>query len=133
MEKITKDISEIIAGEIKTINDKVRGLNFLELLKASIMEKLLELVNRQYAVCRFDMFFQKSFLFYLEYNSTTNDSFISEGRSILSGIDLKTPSIFFIDSIILGSAEILASNSIASPVIMSPICVQRIVLGLPPI
>ena len=47
MEKITKDISEIIAGEIKTINDKVRGLNFLELLKASIIVKLLELVNRQ--------------------------------------------------------------------------------------
>ena len=47
MEKITKDISEIIAGEIKTINDKVRGLNFLELLKAGIVEKLLELVNRQ--------------------------------------------------------------------------------------
>ena len=47
MEKITKDISEIIAGEIKTINEKVRGLNFLELLKAGIIEKLLELVNRQ--------------------------------------------------------------------------------------
>jgi len=47
MEKITKDISEIIACEIKTINDKVRGLNFLELLKAGIIEKLLELVNRQ--------------------------------------------------------------------------------------
>jgi hypothetical protein len=47
MEKITKDISEIIAGEIKTINDKVRGLNFLELLKAGIIERLLELVNRQ--------------------------------------------------------------------------------------
>lgn len=47
MEKITKDISEIIAGEVKTINDKVRGLNFLELLKAGIIEKLLELVNRQ--------------------------------------------------------------------------------------
>ena len=47
MEKITKDISEIIAGEIKTINDKVRGLNFLELLKVGIIEKLLELVNRQ--------------------------------------------------------------------------------------
>ncbi len=47
MEKITKDISEIIAGEIKTINDKVRGLNFLELLKASIIQKLLELVNSQ--------------------------------------------------------------------------------------
>ena len=47
MEKFTKDISEIIAGEIKTINDKVRGLNFLELLKAGIIEKLLELVNKQ--------------------------------------------------------------------------------------
>lgn len=47
MEKITKDISEIIAGEIKTINDKVSGLNFLELLKARIIEKLLELVNKQ--------------------------------------------------------------------------------------
>ena len=47
MEKITKDISEIIAGEIKTINDKVQGLNFLELLKAGIIEKLLELVNKQ--------------------------------------------------------------------------------------
>ena len=47
MEKITKDISGIVADEIKTINDKVRGLNFLELLKASIIEKLLEFVNRQ--------------------------------------------------------------------------------------
>ena len=47
MEKITKDISEIIAGEIKTINNKVRGLNFLELLKVGIIEKLLELVNKQ--------------------------------------------------------------------------------------
>ena len=47
MEKITKDISEIITGEIKTINDKVQGLNFLEFLKAGIIEKLLELVNKQ--------------------------------------------------------------------------------------
>ena len=47
MEKITKDISEIVASEIKTINDKVRGLNFLELLKAGIIEKLLKLVNKQ--------------------------------------------------------------------------------------
>ena len=46
MEKITKDISQIIAGEIKIINDKVHGLNFLELLKASIIEKLLEVPNR---------------------------------------------------------------------------------------
>ena len=47
MEKITKDISGIVADEIKTINDKVRGLNFLELLKLGIIKKLLELVNKQ--------------------------------------------------------------------------------------
>jgi hypothetical protein len=47
MEKLTKDISEIIINEIRTINKKVRGLNFLELLKASTIEKLIELVNRQ--------------------------------------------------------------------------------------
>ena len=47
MQKITKDISEIIVGEIKIINEKVRGLNFLEILKAGIIIKLLELLNKQ--------------------------------------------------------------------------------------
>ena len=47
MEKLTKDISEIIISEIKTINNKVKGLNFLELLKNGILERLLQLSNRQ--------------------------------------------------------------------------------------
>ncbi len=47
MEKFTKDISEIIFTEIKSINDKVRGLNFLELLKTNIIEKLFQLVEDQ--------------------------------------------------------------------------------------
>ena len=47
MEKLTKDIIQIIISEIKTINNKVKGLNFLELLKAGIIEKLLQLSNRQ--------------------------------------------------------------------------------------
>ena len=47
MEKFTKDISEIIISEIKTINNKVKGLNFLELLKDGILERLLQLSNRQ--------------------------------------------------------------------------------------
>ena len=47
MEKFTKEISEIIISEIKTINKKVNGLNFLELLKAGINEKLLKLLNMQ--------------------------------------------------------------------------------------
>ena len=47
MEKLTKDISEIIIVELKTLNDKVRGLNFLESLKASVIEKIFELINKQ--------------------------------------------------------------------------------------
>ena len=47
MEKLTKDISEIIISEIQTINDKVKGLNFLELLKAGIIKKLLQQSNSQ--------------------------------------------------------------------------------------
>ena len=47
MEKFTKDISEIIIAEIKNLNVNVRGLNFLELLKVSIMEKLFQLVGKQ--------------------------------------------------------------------------------------
>ena len=47
MEKLTKDISNIITSEIKTINNKVKGLNFLELLKVGIISKLLKLSNEQ--------------------------------------------------------------------------------------
>ena len=47
MEKLTKNISEIIINEIKIINKNLRGLNFLEVLKAGIIEKLLQLSNRQ--------------------------------------------------------------------------------------
>ena len=47
MEKLTKDISDIIITEINTTNEKVRGLNFLELLKTNLIEKLLPLFNEQ--------------------------------------------------------------------------------------
>ena len=47
MEKLTKDISEIIIADLKTLNDKVRGVNFLELLKIKIIEKLFQLVSKQ--------------------------------------------------------------------------------------
>ena len=47
MEKLAKDISQIIITEVENINDKVKGLNFLELLKANILESLSELVNKQ--------------------------------------------------------------------------------------
>ena len=47
MEKLTKDISGIIITDLKNLNNKVRGLNFLELLKTNIIEKLFQLVSKQ--------------------------------------------------------------------------------------
>ena len=48
MEILAKDISQIIITEVKNLNDKVKGLNFLELLKVNILEKLSELVQMNY-------------------------------------------------------------------------------------
>ena len=47
MEKLTKDISNIIITEAKNINEKVRGLNFLELLKTNLIEKLLLILSQK--------------------------------------------------------------------------------------
>ena len=46
MEKLAKDISQIIITEVKNLNGKVKGLNFLELLKVNILERLSELVDK---------------------------------------------------------------------------------------
>mgnify|MGYP001451118586 CR=1 FL=1 len=47
MEKLAKDIFQIINTDVKNLNGKVKGLNFLELLKANILEKLFELISKQ--------------------------------------------------------------------------------------
>ena len=47
MEKLTKDISDIVITEVNNISEKVRGLNFLELLKNNIIEQLLSMLNLQ--------------------------------------------------------------------------------------
>jgi len=47
MEKLTKDISDIVVAEVNTLNEKVRGINFLELLKINIVEKLSQLLDEQ--------------------------------------------------------------------------------------
>ena len=45
MDKLTKNISDIIINEIELINVKIRGLYFLELLKSNLIEKLLLLIQ----------------------------------------------------------------------------------------
>ena len=47
MEKLTKNITEIITSELKLVNEKVLGLNFLEILKIKVIEKLLLLLKEQ--------------------------------------------------------------------------------------
>ena len=47
MEKLKKDISEIIITEINILNENVRGLNFLEALKTNIIEKVSSLISKQ--------------------------------------------------------------------------------------
>ena len=44
MEILFKNISDIIVSEVVHINDKVKGLNFLEMLKANVIEKCLPLI-----------------------------------------------------------------------------------------
>ena len=47
MEKLTKDITNFVIAEANTINEKVRGLNFLELLKTNLIKKIYPLLSAQ--------------------------------------------------------------------------------------
>lgn len=47
METLTKNICDIVIRESNAINEKVKDLNFLELLKANIIDKMLILIQEQ--------------------------------------------------------------------------------------
>ena len=47
METLTKNICDIVINEAISINEKIKGLNFLEILKSNLVEKLLPLLNEQ--------------------------------------------------------------------------------------
>jgi len=47
METLTKNICDIVINEAISINEKIKGLNFLEILKINLLEKLLPLLNEQ--------------------------------------------------------------------------------------
>lgn len=50
MEKLTKDICDIISVQANTIDQKIRGLNFLELLKIKLVEELSTLIDSQKSI-----------------------------------------------------------------------------------
>ena len=45
METLKKNILDIIITEVNAINEKVKGLNFLEILKINLIAKILPIVN----------------------------------------------------------------------------------------
>ncbi len=45
METLTKNILDIITAEVNLVNEKVKGLNFLEILKNKLIEKISPIIN----------------------------------------------------------------------------------------
>ena len=45
METLKKNILDIIITEVNAINDKIKGLNFLEILKINLIPKILRILN----------------------------------------------------------------------------------------
>ena len=45
METLKKNILDIIITEVNSINVKVKGLNFLEILKINLIAKILPIIN----------------------------------------------------------------------------------------
>ena len=45
METLKKNILDIIITEVNSINEKVKGLNFLEILKINLIAKILPIIN----------------------------------------------------------------------------------------
>ena len=57
METLKKNILDIIITEVNSINDKVKGLNFLEILKINLIEKILPIINDlKFPLDQFDNF-----------------------------------------------------------------------------
>tara|TARA_B100000427_G_scaffold320835_1_gene320628 strand:- start:87 stop:551 length:465 start_codon:yes stop_codon:yes gene_type:complete len=57
METLKKNILDIIITEVNLINEKVKGLNFLEILKINLISKILPIVNNlKFPLDQFDNF-----------------------------------------------------------------------------
>ena len=47
MDTLAKNITDIAIAEVKLINEKIKGLNFLEILKNNLIEKIRLVINNQ--------------------------------------------------------------------------------------
>jgi hypothetical protein len=54
MNTSSNNILETIISEVNSINDKIKGLNFLEILKNNLIEKLSEIIDQNSFLNKFD-------------------------------------------------------------------------------
>ena len=55
MNTFSNNILEIIISEVNSINDKIKGLNFLEILKINLIEKLSFINDQNISLNEFDL------------------------------------------------------------------------------
>ena len=55
MNTSSNNILEIIISEVNSINDKIKGLNFLEILKINLIEKLSFINDQNISLNEFDL------------------------------------------------------------------------------
>jgi hypothetical protein len=78
MEILVNNISDIVVAEVNTINDKIKGLNFLETLKVNVIEKCLPLIIKQKFPNEQNLDFEKN----IEKNILISAKYFTESLSI---------------------------------------------------
>ena len=89
MEILVNNISDIVVAEVNALNDKIKGLNFLETLKVNVIEKCLSLIIEQKFPNKQNLDFEKN----IEKNIVISVKYFNESLSISKKI-LEYDSLF---------------------------------------
>jgi hypothetical protein len=89
MEILVNNISDIVVAEVNAINDKIKGLNFLETLKVNVIEKCLPLIIKKKFPNEQNLDFEKN----IEKNILISGKYFNESLSISKKI-LEYDSLF---------------------------------------
>ena len=93
MNTSSNNILEIIISEVNSINDKIKGLNFLEILKINLIEKLSFINDQNISLNKFDIIEKEVsadnrnitiFIKFIENSSITRKKLIDENTLFLS-------------------------------------------------
>ena len=93
MNTSSNNILETIISEVNSINDKIKGLNFLEILKINLIEKLSFINDQNISLNKFDIIEKEVsadnrnitiFIKFIENSSITRKKLIDENTLFLS-------------------------------------------------